>query len=566
MLRRCVGAVIAFGCIVAEFAGSSAAQQPAADRANLPKYGLTKLDVGPGDWPQLGGTSLRNNALQGRNIPARFTVPDDYDPTVKPHNDKWSVPIGSTTYGAPVVAGGRVFVGTNNGARHVARFPDNIDLSCLIAFNASDGKFLWQHSTPKHPQGRLHDWPMEGNHSVPLVDGNRLWYVTNLAEIVCLDVEGFYDGENDGPFKDEEVAAAGEADVVWKFNLIEKLGVHPHERSTCSFTCAEEVLLVNTGNGVDNSEINLPAPEAPSFLALDRRTAQVLWTDNSPGGNILYTQRSSPAYAVLGGKPQMIVGGGDGWLYSFDPRGDGRGKPRLWWKFDANPKSAKLLHFGRGTRNEVFAAPVIYDGKVYCSTGTDPVFGVGQGVLWCVDPTKRFDGGDVSAELVIDAEGKPAPLPRGKPVHEAPGLRAIPNPQSAVAWRYQSWKQPDGRPAPLEQTMHRSCSPVVAADGLVYIPDFGGILHCVDARTGIPYWTHDVFAAACGWSYGPLLVDGKLFVPAEDKMLVFAHGKIKQLLAENEIGNSSSTAPIVAGNILYFATRTHLYAIAAAGH
>ena len=72
---------------------------------------------------------------------------------------------------------------------------------------------------------------------------------------------------------------------------------------------------------------------------MDKNTGRVLWSDNSPGENILHGQWSSPAYGVLGGVPQVIFGGGDGWLYSFDPQGQD-GKSKLLWKFDCNPKDA----------------------------------------------------------------------------------------------------------------------------------------------------------------------------------------------------------------------------------
>ena len=78
-----------------------------------------------------------------------------------------------------------------------------VDLGCLICFNEADGKFLWQHSSEKLPTGRVHDWPLQGIISVPCVQEDRMWFVTNRGEVVCLDTEGFRDGENDGPFRDE---------------------------------------------------------------------------------------------------------------------------------------------------------------------------------------------------------------------------------------------------------------------------------------------------------------------------------------------------------------------------
>ena len=137
-----------------------------------------------------------------------------------------------------------------------------------------------------------------------------------------------------------------EADVIWVFDMMKELGVSQHNMCSCSLTGAGDVLFVCTSNGVDVEHNYIPAPDAPSFFAMDKNTEKVLWTDNSPGLNILHGQWSSPAYAVLGGVPQVIFGGGDGWLYSFDPEGDGKGNAKLLWKFDCNPKDV-VLHAER---------------------------------------------------------------------------------------------------------------------------------------------------------------------------------------------------------------------------
>ncbi len=46
--------------------------------------------------------------------------------------------------------------------------------------------------------------------------------------------------------------------------------------------------------------------------------------------------------------------------------------------------------------------------------------------------------------------------------------------------------------------IRRSISTAAIADGLVYISDFSGFLHCVDAATGAPHWTFDMLAAVWG--------------------------------------------------------------------
>src|SRR5262249_48772370 len=154
----------------------------------------------------------------------------------------------------------------------------------------------------------------------------------------------------------------------------------------CSITSWGNTLFINTSNGVDEAHHSVAAPLAPSFFAMDKRTGQVLWTSNLPGANILHGQWSAPAVGVLGGVPQVIFGGGDGWVYSFHAERWTGQQPQLLWKFDINFKDAQLELGGRGTRNEPFAMPVIYDNKVYITTGQDPEHGEGTGCIWCIDP------------------------------------------------------------------------------------------------------------------------------------------------------------------------------------
>ncbi|MBI1902194.1 MAG: PQQ-like beta-propeller repeat protein, partial [Planctomycetia bacterium] len=302
--------------------------------------------VGQGDWNQWAGSPGRNNAPDVKNIP------HDFDIDTGKHI-KWVAKLGSQTYGNAVIANGQIYVGTNNGAGWLKRYPPDVDLGCLLCFRESDGQFLWQHSSEKLATGRVHDWPYQGICAASLVEGERLWFVTSRGEVRCLDTKGFHDDENDGPYKDEAVEAKDEADVVWVLDMMSELGISQHNMCSCSVTCWGDVLFVITGNGVDDAHIVIPAPEAPSFVAIDKNTGKVLWSDNSPGLNIVHGQWSSPAVGILGGVPQVIFGGGDGWIYSFNGSASSvkDGKPELLWKFDCNPKESKYVLGGRADRN-----------------------------------------------------------------------------------------------------------------------------------------------------------------------------------------------------------------------
>ncbi|MFN7290249.1 MAG: PQQ-binding-like beta-propeller repeat protein, partial [Pirellula sp.] len=250
------------------------------------------------DWPQWGGSSYRNNAPISGAIPSQFDIETG-------ENILWSASLGSETYGNPVVANGKIFVGTNNGSGFVERLPPDIDLGVLVCLNEADGMFLWQHSSEKLASGRSQDWPNIGICCSPLVENDRLWYVTSRGEVVCLDTDGFFDGENDGPIQSEDSINKNEADVVWRFDMMQELGISQHNMCSSSVTASGNRLFVLTGNGIDGDHKQIPAPNAPSFICLDRSTGKLLWADSSPGENILHGQWSSPACGMIGGVEQV---------------------------------------------------------------------------------------------------------------------------------------------------------------------------------------------------------------------------------------------------------------------
>jgi hypothetical protein len=56
-----------------------------------------------------------------------------------------------------------------------------------MCLRESDGKFLWQALSDKLDSGWVTDWPEQGVCSSPAVEGKRLYYVSNRAELVCLN-------------------------------------------------------------------------------------------------------------------------------------------------------------------------------------------------------------------------------------------------------------------------------------------------------------------------------------------------------------------------------------------
>jgi outer membrane protein assembly factor BamB len=450
-------------------------------------------DPGSGDWPMWGGTPDRNMVSNQKGMPASWDIK-----TKK--NVKWVATLGSQSYGNPVVAGGQVYVGTNN---ELLRDPkQGGDRGVLMCFRESDGEYLWQHTNEKLAAGRVNDWPFQGVCSSPLVEGDRLYYVTNRCEVVCLDTQGFRDNENDGPYKDEKLTSQFDADIVWKFDMMEEVGSQPHNMSNCSPVSYGDMIYICTSNGQDESHVNIPSPKAPAIIAINKTTGKLVWEDNSVTDRILHGQWSSPSVGKIGDVVQVVHAQGDGWVRGYEALSG-----KKLWEFDSNPKDSVWPK----TRNELISTPVIFDNKVYVANGQDPEHGEGVGHLYCIDATKR---GDIT--------------------------------QSGVVWHYDK--------------IRRSISTGAVYDGILFYPDFSGFLHCLDAKTGKVFWVHDMFAAVWG---SPMVVDGKVYLGDEDgDVAILAAAREKKVIAEINMGSSVYCTPVPANGALFISNRNQLFALA----
>ena len=518
--------------------------------------------------PMFGGSPSRNMVnLVDVNIPYQ----------IDKKSAKWIAQLGSRAYGGPTIAGGRIFLGTNNENPRNKRdrgkptedFPMGppVDKGIVMCFAEKDGAFLWQAVHDKLPSGQVHDYEYQGVCSAPAIDGKRAYYVSNRCAVMCVDVVGFSDG-NDGPITNEKYQTSIDADFVWEFDMMARENVFPHNLAACSPLLVGDTLFVVTANGVDERHSKIPAPEAPSFMALDKKTGKLLWKNNDPGLGIMHGQWSNPSYGKIKGKPQVIFPGGDGWIRAYEPD-----TGTLIWKFDANPKDSKYDLGGKGTRSDFIGTPVVLDDKVYIGTGQDPEHTDGIGHFWCIDATKK---GDISPDVVTDDKVFP---PKTKP-----------NDNSGAIWHYGGEEK--SKFARRDIVFGRTMSTACIVDGVVYISDLAGYLHCVDAKTGKRYWQYDLKSNIWG---SPYYVDGKVYLADEDgDLFIFKHEKQpvvldevaagakekdeesaqakaqevrqqiekKYLLNKIEFNEPIRSTPVVANGTLYVMSEHNLYAFA----
>ncbi len=512
------------------------------------------------DQPQWGQAWSRNMVSTERGLA------DSFDPKAG-KNVKWIARLGTESHSTPIVAGGRVYVGSNNGEpRDPRRTGDRGVLMCL---DERDGKLLWQLVVPKREEDPYHDWPKTGISSAVTVEGERVYVVDNRGVVLCLDARGLSNG-NDGPFQDEaaymtpratnaaEQASspstnAGilppvplgpfDADILWQFDLTKSAGIWSHDAAHSSVLIRGEHLYLNTGTGVDNTHKKIRTPDAPSLVVLDKHTGQYLARDEENiGPNIFHCTWAPPSMGVMDGRELVFLAAGNGIVYAFEPLANdavGRGSRRAdaaisitdrreprpttpaklkkVWQFDFDPAAPKEeVHRFNSNRREgpsnMYGMPVFHEGRLYVGGGGDWFWGKNEAWLKCFDAR---GAGDITT--------------------------------NALRWSY-----PLGR--------HTMCTPAVH-DGLVYATDSMRTLHCVDATTGQVVWTHELKGEI--WA-SALVADGKVFVGTRrGDFWVFAAGREKKVLSTVKLGAPLSATATAANGTLYLVTMTHLYAIAA---
>jgi len=488
------------------------------------------------DWPQWGGNDPgRNMFSPATRLPERFepgkTKPgtEEID-LATTQNVKWVAQLGSQSYGNAVVAHGKVFIGTNN--EHPRDPQHQGDRSILLCFDEQTGAFLWQLVVPKLASGKVNDWESLGLLSSPRVEGNRVYLVTSRCEVMCLDAEGLANG-NQGPFQDEAQYVVGpgkppgkvgprDADIIWVYDMMDELGVFPHNASNSSPLIVDDLIYVCTSNGQDWTHVNVPSPNAPSLIAVNKMTGELAGEDDAGiGTRLFHGQWSSPSAGKVGDRQLVFFGGGDGVCYAFDAKpvkeGDVAFLKRVWW-YDCNPPGRKVKD-GKPIKypapegpSEINATPVLWKNRIYVAVGQDPEHGEGVGILHCIDAAKT---GDLTG--------------------------------TGTLWSFEK--------------INRSISTVsITPDGLLFINDFSGFLYCLDAETGKFHWSHDNKAHKWG---STLVADGKVYTGDEDgDFVVMAASREKKLLFETNLRAPVYSTPIVANGVLYVASNSHLFAIA----
>jgi outer membrane protein assembly factor BamB len=502
---------------------------PLAARAEAPPSNELPHVAGPiGDWPQWCGTPGKNmvsaeTGLAESFVPGNKRSKEGTIDLATAKNVKWGVKFCDAFYSTPSVANGKIFLGGLEGQDGV-----------FVSLDAATGRLLWKwNASPRSIPGKINGFSI-GIATIPqqlgvcssaAVENGRVYFVSNRFDVVCLDAEG-------------QSGEAGKARVVWTCETFDKLGVFPCDAANGSPLIDGDLLYVTTSNGVDRNtfhdpakeiERKVPAPNAPNLIVLDNRDGRLVATDDTRiADGLLHGQWSSPSLGKVGDRKLVFYGGGDGRLYAFEAMAslpEAPTKLKTVWSFDCIPSEYKVIgqydpvtHYCLGDKrvhgslnkhdgtfvgmSEIIGTPVFLNDRVYVAIGRDPAHGLGRGALHCIDARGT---GDIT--------------------------------QSGRVWTYQD--------------LDRTISTVSIADGLLYLSDVGGRLHCLDAETGKCHWVHD---AKCEVWGSTLVADGRVYMPTSKGLWILAAGKELKILDRVQLGAKIDASPVVANGVMYVAT------------
>ena len=252
----------------------------------------------------------------------------------------------------------------------------------------------------------------------------------------------------------------------------------------------------------------------------------------------------------------------------YDPRHGSGGSPALTEKslviscdgYDRqfvvalSRKSGKILwmtprpaHSGRGFS---FTTPLVIDVD-----GRQQVVSPGSDYVCSYDPK---DGRELWR---VNYPGGYSVVPRPVYAHGlvfvcsgygTPSLYAIhPNGSGDVTKNNVAWQ--------TKRNVPHNATPIVVGDELYMVSDTGGIVSCLDARTGTLRWRNRIGG---NYSASPIYSEGKLYFLSEEGMgTVMNASKKFKVLSQNKLGEPTLASYVPTDGTLFIRSEKHLYRI-----
>lgn len=410
-------------------------------------------------WPAWRGAD-GSGVAAGGNPPTRWSETE---------NVKWKTALPGDGQSTPVIWGDKIFlqsaVALGEEAK-VADIPNGPPMSrpatvpyrfVILCVDRNSGAILWERNVLEaKPHEGLHTSGSYAPYS-PVTDGKHVWASFGSRGAYCLDVEG---------------------NEVWRAETAPL-------KMAGTFGEGSSPVLVG-----DALVILADQEEGSRIFALNKETGKLLWEQKRDEAS----SWSSPVPVKVGERWEVITAASN-FVRSY------------------NAATGELVWQCKGLTGCAAPSPVVYDGKVYCTTG--------------------FQGNAIMA-IALGRTG------------DLSGT-------DAVSW----FSDREGAVVP---------SPLVCDGRLYVLQGYKPILSCLSAATGTYFYENERLSGLQSVYASPLAAGGHIYIPDRKGVTAVLKSSDKlELVATNALDGVLDACPVSIGDELYLRSRTHLYCIAQKG-
>lgn len=372
-------------------------------------------------------------------------------------------------------------------------------------------------------------------HSTPVLAGDRIWVTTALEKPASEAVA-----------KEKLKANTGDQPVT----VMESVSIRALCLDKASGRLLHDVELLNVKEPQWVHQLNSYASPSPilsegrlyashgSFgtACLDTRTLQVVWKNEE----LHVMHENGPGSTPVLWQDKLIVhfdGSDQQFIAAFDTA-----TGKVAWKTsrsgEMDPRPQQKKAYGTPLVVSMNGAPVVVSPAANWIYGYAPADGK---ELWKI-PYGEL-GFSMSVRPVADDERVYFSTSFGK--SQVIALNHAGRSTPEIAWR-------NNKNAP------KMCSPVLAG-GLLFYVDDGGIVSCVDPKTGEAFYRERIGGK---FSASPVVADGKVyFASREGVVTTLPVSREFKILAQNSLEGSLMASPVAVDGALYLRTDKALYRI-----
>jgi outer membrane protein assembly factor BamB len=329
--------ILGLCCLLGASLGLRAVPAPAAPVKEEATAQPTAATAGKENWSHWRGP-LQNGVSYDRDLPDNFSV-------------VWKAPYGGRT--TPIIQNGHIYFINKTGSGPSLQ-------ERVMCLDEATGNKLWEY--------KFNVWHTD-------IVEDRLGWTTMVGDP---ETDTVYAHGTQGLL----FCFSRDGKVVWSRSLTEEFGrISGYGGRVTSPIVDGDLLLL----GMLNSSWGYNAVGRNRFMALDKRTGQVVW-ETSTGLQPKNTYYSVPVVAVIGGQRLLISGGGDGGVHAFKVRTGEKVWSYIIGNADVNCSpvvDGDLIYIGHGETNP----DTSLQGRVVCLNGAQVQEGQPK-LVWKVDGIK----------------------------------------------------------------------------------------------------------------------------------------------------------------------------------